>query len=234
MNNRKNYSIYMIVLALLVILLPICVFILVNTFGGSEFVKKGELLSYYGTIIGACFTGYITALGLFYTLKQNADTFNDQRDIDKDNREEEKINSVMPVFKIGIDSTMSPNIWFQTNHQFKSTSTCDQLLFYIKNIGIGPALNIRIKIGDDYINNLYNLDTVFDLGVSESVSINVKTKFDKIEKIVNGNKHINMELECNDVYNKRVYKYFVELIKTNNSSSFETVIIKDKQIVPSI
>ncbi|WP_160686876.1 hypothetical protein [Clostridium sp. C2-6-12] len=234
MSNRKNYSVYMIFFIFLVLLIPILIFGLVNTFGGSEFAKKGELLSYYGTIIGACFTGYITALGLFYTLKQNAETFNDQRNIDKGNREEEKINSVMPVFKIGIDFRTGANMWFKTNHQFNGTSTSDHLLFYIKNIGVGPALDIRIKIGDDYINNLYNVSTVFDSGVSELISIDVKTKFDEIEKTINGNKHIDMQLEFKDVYNKRIYKYFVELIKTSNSSLYETVIIKDKQIIPIV
>lgn len=193
--------------------------------------EKKDILAYYSSIVGACFTGFITAGGLYFTLYENTKTFNEQRKIDYYIREEEKINSVMPVLKIGIDFRLEANMWLKTNHEFESTSASDKLRFYIKNIGVGPALNLRVKIGGSYLNNLYNLDNIFDLGVNELISIDVKTKFDKIERIVNENKHINVEVECSDVYNKRTYKYFFVMIKTNRSSLFETVIINNKEVL---
>lgn len=234
-NNKKNKIINTIVFIGLIIFtftIPFIIFAVVYGIGDPPVYEKKDVLAYYGSIAGACFGGFITAAGLYFTLYQNTETFNTQRKIDKDNRDEDKINAVMPVLKFGQAMNLNPNMFLRTNHQSESTSTGDQLRLYIKNIGVGPALNIKIKIGDAYLNNLYNLTNAFDLGVNEIVPIEIRTKFDLIEKIIDENKYINILFEYTDVYNKKNYKYYINAIKVKGSSFFETFVIEKKEVVP--
>ncbi|MDK0626936.1 hypothetical protein P5F04_08390 [Clostridium perfringens] len=53
-------------------------------------ISKDNMMLYFATLGGACFTGIITAAGLYLTLNVQTKQYNTQRKIDKANREEDK------------------------------------------------------------------------------------------------------------------------------------------------
>lgn len=86
--NKKNINtIIMFVLIFMVILLPIIIYVTVNNLGGSGSFGKDNILLYYASIGGACFTGYITAVGLYFTLQKNSESLAEQRQIDAETRQ---------------------------------------------------------------------------------------------------------------------------------------------------
>ena len=68
------------------ILIPFIIFAMVYGIGSYPIFEKKDVLLYYATIGGAC----ITTIGLCITLYQNAKSLEEQRNIDKNAREEEK------------------------------------------------------------------------------------------------------------------------------------------------
>ncbi len=86
LNEEKSNKWIFIMVAIITVLLPFIIFGAVYCININQIpilYDKKDVLAYYGSIIGACFTGFITAGGLYYTLKQNSETFNRQREIDK-------------------------------------------------------------------------------------------------------------------------------------------------------
>jgi hypothetical protein len=84
--NKKAVYIF----GIAAMLVPFIIFTLVYFIGPYPILEKKDVLLYYGTIVGACFTGYITAAGLYFTLSQNAKSLAEQRQIDANARAEEK------------------------------------------------------------------------------------------------------------------------------------------------
>lgn len=196
-------------------------------------LNKSDMLSYYGTMVGSFVTAFITVVGLYFTLKQNTKTFNIQRNIDKKNREDDKINNVMPILKINKDfSTYNFDQCLSVKHQSDDRSSCDTLKIYVKNIGVGPAINLKIKLGSYYAANSAGVDNTFDLGVNEVATIQITTKFDLVSTEKDGKKYIPIVLECEDIYKKRVYTHYINAIK-HHSSNFE-VFENDKKEIKEI
>ncbi|EES50821.1 hypothetical protein [Clostridium botulinum] len=67
-DEEKKFIIWITTIGLI---LPFLIYAIIDsTRGGYIHVTKDNMLVFYGTIIGACFTGIITAVGLFITTKQ--------------------------------------------------------------------------------------------------------------------------------------------------------------------
>lgn len=81
----RNKKIFIIIL-ILAISLPFIVFLSVYFANVNQIpvYEKKDVLMYYGTIIGACFTGIITAGGLYLTFKENHEELIEQRNFDLD------------------------------------------------------------------------------------------------------------------------------------------------------
>ncbi len=89
--EESNLMLIFTILAVdLIIILPTTINILVRAFSNNLLPDINNTLVYYGTIIGACLTGFITAVGLFFTLNQNAEQLANQRKFDKDAMKEQK------------------------------------------------------------------------------------------------------------------------------------------------
>lgn len=104
--KQKNINtVIMFALIFMVILLPIIIYVVVNTLGGSGAFLKDNILLFYASIGGACFTGYITAVGLYFTLQKNSESLAEQRLIDKKVRqyEDAKFKKEQEIQKIRFD-----------------------------------------------------------------------------------------------------------------------------------
>ncbi|WP_459479615.1 hypothetical protein [Clostridium saccharoperbutylacetonicum] len=237
-DNKLSKKIF-IVIGIVTALLPFIIFIAVYIANIKQIpiYEKKDVLAYYGSTIGACFTGFITAGGLYFTLYQNAEALKAQWRNEKKNREEDKINAVMPVLKVkrvkkedGLDMNLKANCEFTPGVKQPD----DHIKLYIKNIGIGPAINIKIKLGDYYANNSTNLINTFDLGVDEKVVIDIRTAFSSIEQEIDEKKQIIMILEFEDVYFKRIYRYYINIIKVDLINSYNTFENKKKETIKVI
>ncbi|NMF04556.1 hypothetical protein ACUH7Y_09545 [Clostridium beijerinckii] len=227
MNKNKMTNITVFIgLIVSTMTIPFIIYAIVYGIGEAPVYEKKDVLAYYGSIAGACFGGFITAAGLYYTLQQNAETFNDQRKIDKDNRDEDKVNSVMPVLKIDNYNRSTVDKYMATEN-----ASSDILQIYMKNIGVGPAINVKVKLGTNYANNSAKRPYTFDLGVDELVTVKINTDFSKIQKKIGNDHYIKIILECTDVYNKKLYKQHINCIKPNGYSNFEIFENERKEIV---
>lgn len=85
LNEEKPKKWIFIVVTIVAILLPFTIFGAVYCVNISKmpiFYDKKDVLVYYGSIFGSCFTGFITAGGLYYTLNQNYKSITKQRQFD--------------------------------------------------------------------------------------------------------------------------------------------------------
>ena len=105
-------------------------------------------------------------------------------------------------------------------------SSYDHIKFKVKNIGVGPARALTIKIGDEYVETYGGLIEKNDLGVNEEIIISITTDY---KKLLNNNE-CTMILECADIYNKRKYIFEVRAIKQEGYTSVEYYELKDEKI----
>lgn len=91
--EESNLMLIFIIFAVdLIIILPTTLYILIRVFSNYLWPDINNTLVYYGTITGSSLTGFITAVGLFFTLNQNANELQKQRAFDEKARKEEKVN----------------------------------------------------------------------------------------------------------------------------------------------
>lgn len=89
---KKELFLIGIVACILIVAIPVSLFGTVYFFTGNYYPNIDNTFIFFATIIGACFSGFITAIGLYLTLKQNSKELQKQREFDKKGRDEEKDN----------------------------------------------------------------------------------------------------------------------------------------------
>lgn len=237
-SNQENLNKRMfIMIATVSVLLPFIIFGIVYYINTNEVIPisfdKKDVLAYYGSIIGACFTGFITAGGLYFTLYQNSKTinkqiqenknlFDDQIEENKKSKEEDKYSSVMPMLKINkkTQNIVDECLYYKEQARFGETVKSFELM--ISNIGIGPAMRVQIKMNDTYLLTSRSNTYQFDLGVGEIFTMKVSMKNDcKFDYFDEDNTCVNFVLECCDIYKKKEYKYFLKAIINNYSKDIE-------------
>lgn len=90
----------------------------------------------------------------------------------------------------------------------------------IRNIGKGPARNIKIKMEDFYAEDDYGFQYCSDLGSNEEILLNIIFNECMIKQ-QEDYKYIKFILEYIDIYKKKRYKMNILVMKKTNSN-FET------------
>lgn len=129
---------------IMIIGLPLLLFVAIYTFTGDEYPGIDNTFIFFATIIGACFSGVITATGLYLTLKQNLELQN--KVIDLNYRPIIKVEDV----KLYISESCKVNVSFNVINISDNIAN-------IKSSGFNFYINVDdnderpMEIDDNYI-----------------------------------------------------------------------------------
>lgn len=188
-----------------------------STYGNELLIS--DYFNFVGSFGGAALSSIISFFILFITIVYN-----------KSEQEEDMLNSSRPILKIS-NNNDSDNInvkkyIIKVNKSKIGYSSYDHIKLKVKNIGVGPARALTIKIGNEYVETYGGLIEKNDLGVNEEIIISITTDYKEL--LINN--ECNMILECTDIYNKRKYIFEVRAIKQEGHTSVEYYELKDEKI----
>lgn len=173
---------------------------------GDE-LKIQDYFAYAGSFGGAILSAGISFFILFITIERG-----------KIEQEENMLNSARPILKINFNNIGNSHnykiYYIKTNSKENSP---DRLNFSIKNIGTGPARNLKIKIEDEYVTTFGGLIEKNDVGINEEILIDLRTKYNKLLT----DDYCNLFIECTDIYNKRQYISEVKAVRQTGHTSIE-------------
>lgn len=213
---------YKIMLKIWGIVIAIIIGLTVIIWGISIFLKikisPDAWLSYCGVLIGVIISSIVTFFVLYKTIEQNYIL-----------SEENKINSAMPILKVNKkinNSSITPLLIDYVN---KGKESCDEnsIEINIKNIGKGPARNIKINMDNYYAEDYYGFQYCFDLGSAEEIDFKIIFNKNMIKQ-KEDYKYIKFILEYIDIYEKRDYKMHIRAMKKTNSN-FETFLKENEE-----
>lgn len=185
----------------------------------GKYLNAEAWLSYTATLLGTFISGAVTFFVLYITIKQN-----------HDEQEENLINGARPVLTIKYCSEDNFDETYYLNYMDNPYSEPDIIRMKIKNIGTGPAMDIRINF--DKFKAVTNLFTYakFNLGIGEEINLCIKGKLDTLLDSYSLDQYISCIILCHDIFNKRNYKYDITAIKAKNSSNIEVFEINNLSI----
>lgn len=204
MNIKKGKSLVFFGVFMSFIILSVVIPILLNEFilyGNSKIGTADSWLSFWGTWLGAIFGGFITIIGIYFTLessnKQFKESINEQRQVYESDRD----LNLMPYLKIRkvINSELTSydliTFFYEPNISWQYTIPIN-----LSNIGLGSAIKIKLKIDEEFakVNNYRDIDYSCDLGVNESKYIEIRVYKNFTEKI-------NFHIEYYNIIDKKRY-----------------------------
>lgn len=186
---KKELAIVVPFALIMIIGLPMLLFTSIYTLTGDQYPGIDNTFIFFATIIGACFTGFITAGGLFITIRQTREIQNENRIMQAMNEKKVFINDIQTlvaqyITEIGLyfyaqtmrDKENPPEINRKgAIHAFRlieiklqNTNGANKLLEKIRYVHesgcvyeIGDNLHERSKKFEDDMNSLKNLTIAF-------------------------------------------------------------------------
>lgn len=220
---KKNKSLLdglikiLVIFTVWMVLLLICIMYIFKNSSYGDNLLISDYFNFVGSFGGAALSSIISFLILFISIL-----------FSKIEQKDNMLNSVRPILKINFISRRN-----EVNHKIYYTkvdskeSNFDNLNFSIKNIGTGPARGLKIKIDNEYVTTFGGLIEKSDLGVSEELSVDLRTKYESL--LVDD--YCDIFIECVDIYNKRQYIFEVRAIKQKGHTSVEYYELKDEKII---
>lgn len=181
--------------------------ILIISFDAPIEISPDAWLAYTGTIISSIVTFFV----LFKTIEQNYIL-----------SEKNEINSAMPILKVTkkFNGNEYTCLYIDYENDGKTAVGENRIEIAIRNIGKGPARNIKIKMEDFYVEDDYGFQYCSDLGSNEEILLNIIFNECMIKQ-QEDYKYIKFILEYIDIYKKKRYKMNILAMKKTNSN-FET------------
>ena len=185
-----------------------------------------EWLGYIGNIIGIVMSSAVTFFVLYITIKEDYEAIQENFK----NHDIDMANSVMPVIKV---CRTIDKIGYDLHFGLGLDNRIGQIMklhIIIKNIGTGPARNIKIKSKEIYAKYFKGGIVCFDLGVNESIDAELIIAGDM--SVENNNvKYINFEIEYMDIYRKRKYISCIRAYSPNSNNRYYLYEIVDEKII---
>lgn len=177
--NKKEWIIIG-VLIILLISVPFIIGVAVKVHEWDKPISIDNWLIYYATISGALIGGFITALGLYITIKQT-------REIQKENKKEIKIERNLNKYKIEIDYLKN---LYQVSYDYEKymTNNLEKKMISVINGEKNPTEvldSIFIKIGDYNRNIMIESSCIQVAEISELVEIISNLECDFLIRIGN-------------------------------------------------
>ena len=219
-NNK--YPFLKIIIGFIIIGIPLIIGILIWAipFGIGD---NNSWLSFWGVWLGGIVGSSVSIIGIYLTLQYNEKQFKKTMEGNRTQYEEDKVLSLMPHLKPSIiryDSRNDCNsaIYFNntaTEINFHNSERRKDLRISLKNIGIGSALGIKLKIGS-YIGTvpLQANNFTMDLGVNDTENISLSLFSMEDERY-------ELELEYTDILGKHTY---IQSGMINCRASYEVTI----------
>lgn len=172
-------------------------------------LRVQDYMSFGAPAAGALLSGIMPFVVIYITnaynkmdRERNMEIIEEDRRIAKEKYEEEKLNSVRPTLTF-LDCEFADNA----------------IRFTVKNIGVGPAINIKVYDKNDVL----CLCEFVDLGIGDTYSIVIE---DLTEILLNFKEGISitdyreflLNIKCTDIYNKKEYHQKICIIYNRHKS----------------
>lgn len=222
MNNKKEKLLILLGLFIMFILLSVVVPILLNEFipyGNGNVGTGDSWLSFWGTWLGAIFGGFITIVGIYFTLQSSNKQFEQSLKEQRESYESDRDLNLMPHIKIVQSSNHQYNDSqiIKFNNSNKNNGPKGSLV-EVTNIGLGSAINIKVKIDNQFGKSfIQSQEHTFDLGVNESRVIKVE-----LSNYPDG--EYCVQIEYSDIINHNKY-----IQKGKFVDNFHKIVLEDKK-----
>jgi hypothetical protein len=181
-------------------------------------------LSFWGTWLGAIFGGFITIIGIYFTLESSNKQFEQSLKEQRESYESDRDLNLMPHIKAVIVNNKyadPENVIIFTNTKINGDKYTG-ISVELKNIGLGSATNLKVFVENQLGECQYyeNIKHKIDLGVNEIVIIYLSFYGDKIDTY-------SIKIKYNDLIGKNIYIQEGKLI--NRNKAFNLVIESTKK-----
>jgi len=213
--NKKNVGKKLFTLVgIFAIALPFIIFVVVYYININKFpifIDKKDILVYYGSIIGGCFTGFITAGGLYYTFKQSSASLFEQRkfDIDSMEKQESQFNKDYNITLINQKLERYKDIFLLIEQIINKAVDINHKVALNENVYVFNTLRNRRVFHENHIkdieklyelSNKYNFMSIF---ITEKTIIDLsKEAFELLKSVITKKNNVeNSKMTFEDYVN---------------------------------